>query len=365
MERIIKNIRRLMIIICCSCLCVGCNPQEEADAINTETENTTDADDNAGQNAQEENHLAEISENTTGSDTLTETDSSDETDAGENQLAQISDKVDEKAEPYIVAYVSLSDDTEIEYCKWMEYGEEQVLRIAIQYKEQPENDYRHKEDYFLFITQDGDVSNIIEVNYEDKGLGMADGMETDCATHHRLGWGCDFDAHFEDVTFDGEEDLLIFVGDGRCDRHYCAYIYENGVFRYERTFEHIPVGVVDTEKEVICGSTTNSATSFTDVTYKYINGEFLIIDAIDTNYGFTNGENVLDEIRKTTYEYINGKNVLDKTIETLDKYEYEFINGENVLNEIVETTYEYEYINGEKVLIEETVNIVAPEQIVK
>lgn len=364
MERIIKNIRKWMIIICCCCLCVGCNPQEEADETNMGTESMTDADENAlaetdgnaGQNAQEENHLAEISDNTTDtiSNTLTETDSNNEPNVEENYLAQISDKVDEKAEPYIVAYVSLSDDTEIEYCNWMEYGEEQVLRVAIQYKEQPENDYRHKEDYFLFISQDGDVLNVIEVNYEDKGLGMADGMETDCATHHRLGWGCDFDAHFEDVTFDGEEDLLIFVGDGRCDRHYCAYIYENGEFRYERTFEHIPVGVVDTEKEVIYGSATYSAMSFGDVTYKYINGEFLIIEAIDTNYVFTNGENVLDEVRQTTYEYeyINGKNVLDKTIETIDKYEYEFINGENVLDEIVETTYEYEYINGKKVLVE-------------
>lgn len=343
MERIIKKISKWMIIICCSCLCVGCNPQEEADATNTGTESTTNADENAS---------TETDDN--ASHTLTETDSSDETVADENQLAQISDKMDEKAGPYIDAYITLSDDTEIEYCNWMEYGEEQVLRVAIQYKEQPENDYRHKEDYFLFISQDGDVLNVIEVNYEDKGLGMADGMETDCATQHQLGWACDFDAHFEDVTFDGEEDLLIFVGDGRCDRHYCAYIYENGEFRYERTFEHIPVGVVDTEKEVIYGSTTNSATSFTDVTYKYINREFLIIEAIETNYGFTNGENVLDEIRKTTYEYeyINGENMLNKTIETIDKYEYEFINGENVLDKIVETTYEYEYKNGEKVLVE-------------
>lgn len=374
MERIIKNIRRWMIIICCSCLCCGCNPQEEADATNTETENTTDADenallvtdDNAGQNAREENHLAEISENTTGSDTLTETNSSDEPDVGENQLAQISDKVDEKAEPYIDAYVSLSDDTEIEYCKWMEYGEEQVLRVAIQYKEQPENDYQHKEDYFLFITRDGDVLNIIEVNYDDKG--GPSGIETDCAAQHQLGWACGFDAHFEDVTFDGEEDLLISVGDSKSSRFYCAYIYENGKFRYERTFEHIPSYVIDTGKEVIYGSAVFSAGYFLeDVTYKYINGEFLLIETIETIYNRINGENVLDEIRKTTYEYeyINGKNTLNKTIETIDKYEYEFINGENVLNEIVETTYEYEYINGEKVLVEETVNIVAPEQIVK
>lgn len=160
-------------------MCVGFSPQEKADATNMGTESMTDADentlvktdDNAGQNAQEENHLAELSENMTDavSNILTKTNSSDEPDVGENQLAQISDKVDEKAEPYIVAYVSLSDDTEIEGCEWMQYGDRQVLRVKVQYKEQPENDYQHKEDFFLFITQDGDVSKVIEVNYDDKG----------------------------------------------------------------------------------------------------------------------------------------------------------------------------------------------------
>lgn len=352
MERIIKKIRKWMIIICCSCLCIGCSPQEEADATNMGTESTTDADenklvetdDNAGQNVQEGNHLAEISENTTDTvpNTLTETDSSDEPD------------VDEKAEPYIDAYVSLSDDTEIEGCEWMQYGDEQVLRVKIQYKEEPENDYPHKEDYFLFMTQDGDVSNIIKVNYEDKGVPY--GLETDCATQHQLGAACGFDAHFEDVTFDGEEDLLIFVGYSKGTKFYCAYIYENGEFHYERTFEHIPSYVVDTEKEVIYGSATYTATDFGDVTFEYINGEFLLMESIDTSYGYINGEGVLDEIRKTTYEYeyINGENVLVETIKTIDEYEYEFINGENVLDEIIETTYKYEYINGEYVLTETT-----------
>lgn len=53
--------------------------------------------------------------------------------------------------------------------------------------------------------------------------------------------------------------------------------------------------MVDTEKEVIYGSATYSATSFNDVTYKYINGEFLLLETIETIYGYTNGENVLVE----------------------------------------------------------------------
>lgn len=340
-----------MIIICCSSLCIACSTQEDDNATNLGTANLTDVsenilvqtDDNAGQNAQEENQLANTSENTTDTDSnaLEKTDNREDQDIEENQLTQISDKTDEKAEPYIDTYVSLTDDTEIEYCEWMKYGEEQVLRVAIQYKEQPENDYRHKEDYFLFITQNGDVSKIIEVNYEDKGV--PSGIETDCATQHQLGWACDFNAHFEDVTFDGKEDLLIFVGYSKSSAFYCAYIYENGEFRYERTFEHIDSYVVDTEKEVLYGSAAYGALDFADMTYKYINGEFLITEFIETIYVQINGETF--ESEKMIYEY-----------------EYEFINGKNVLAEIIETIYKYEYINGANVLIEETVNKVDPEQ---
>ncbi len=245
---------------------IGCSPQEKATATNSETESTASTVEN----------------------TLTETGSNDETDNNteskeeENDIGEESERVDEKAEPYIDAYIPLSDDTEIEYCEWMEYGEEQVLRVAIQYKELPENDYPHKEDYFLFITQDGNVSNIIAVNYEDKYIGAA----------------CGFDAHFEDVTFDGEEDLLIFMGyaGNGATEFYCAYIYENGEFRYEKTFEEIPFYVVDIEKELIYGSNRNSFNSYSGRTYKYINGKFILIE-----------ENI--------YEYINGEYVLTETTE--------------------------------------------------
>lgn len=53
--------------------------------------------------------------------------------------------------------------------------------------------------------------------------------------------GCDFVAHFEDVTFDGKEDLIISVGDSKTAHYYCTYIYENNGFRYESTFEKIPI----------------------------------------------------------------------------------------------------------------------------
>lgn len=299
-----------MIIIGCCCLCTACSTREDADAANIGTETLTDVsenillqtDENAEQNAQEENQPANISENTTDTDSsaLEEADHREDQDIEENYLIQISDKVDEKAEPYIDTYVSLTDDTEIEYCEWMEYGEEQVLRVAIQYKEQPENAYRHKKDYFLFITQNGDVSNIIEENYEDKYIAAA----------------CGFDAHFEDVTFDGEEDLLIFMGyAGNGSTFYCAYIYENGEFRYERTFEEIPCYAVDTEEELIYGSNRESWNSYSDRTYQYIDGKFVLAEEIVSSYKDINGESVLTEDIIYSYEYINGESVLTETTE--------------------------------------------------
>lgn len=318
MDKIIKKIRKWIIIVCYSCLCVACSSREDANTANTGTEKIIDSDenvlvqtdDNAQKNIQEEDTLVNISENTTGTDSnvLEATDHKEEQDIEEDQLTQISDETDEKVESYIEEYINLSDDTEIESCEWMKYGEEQVLRVAIQYKEQPENAYRHKEDYFLFINQDENVSYILFVDYGECLIGAA----------------CGFDAHFEDVTFDGEEDLLIFAGYFKGTESYCAYIYENGEFRYESTFERIPSYEINAEKEEIYGSAAGGAMNFSDMTFKYINGEFLVTEVIDTAYGYTNGEIVVDEIRKTTYEY--------------------------------------EYINGENVRVEEKVNIENPQQ---
>ena len=60
-----------------------------------------------------------------------------------------------------VKYVVLSDDTEIEGYEWMQCDGELVLRVKIWYKEKPEDTYRHKEDYFLFINENEEVSQIL------------------------------------------------------------------------------------------------------------------------------------------------------------------------------------------------------------
>lgn len=194
------------------------------------------------------------------------------------EVEKVSEGADLKAETYINEYVVLSDDTEIEGYEWMQYDENQVLRVKIQYKDKPADAYQHKEDDFLFITQDEEVSQTLVVNYEDKGIHIRLNEGTECADNHCLGEGCGFDAHFEDVTFDGKKDLIISVGNSRHAAYYCAYICENDGFRYEKTFEHISSYKIKNDEKVICGSDTDGMGLFVDTKYEYKNGEFVLVE---------------------------------------------------------------------------------------
>lgn len=190
-------------------------------------------------------------------------------------------KNDSETESYIKEHVVLEDDTEIESYEWMQYDRNPVLHVNIQYKEQPENAYRHKEDYFLFMTQDDEISQVLVIDYEDKGIHIGLNEETECEGNHSLGEGCGFDAHFEDVTFDGRKDLIISVGNSRHAAYYCAYICEDDGFRYEKTFEHIPSYKVKRDEKVIHGSDTDGMGWSADMTYEYKDGKFLLTDCVE------------------------------------------------------------------------------------
>lgn len=164
---------------------------------------------------------------------------------------------------YIEQYVTLTDDTEIEKWEMLNHNGENILRIRVGYNQ---SDLRgtiqgHKEDYFIFLNGNGEARYVLQVGYEDKDVGAA----------------CDYEAHFEDVTFDGNDDLLIWLGGSRA-WGYCAFIYENGQYRYEKSFENIPDYSVDTENHVIRGTNPNSATSQSYYIFEYRNGEFVEID---------------------------------------------------------------------------------------
>ncbi len=165
---------------------------------------------------------------------------------------------------YVEKYVTLTDDTEIERWEMLNHNGENILRIRVGYNQE---DLRgtiqgHKEDYFIFLDGNGEAGYVLQVGYEDKTLGYV----------------CDYSAHFEDVTFDGNDDLLIYLGDGRYSPHYCAFIYENGQYRYEKSFEEIPYYELDMENQVIRANDGLSATEEVDYIFEYKNGEFVLTE---------------------------------------------------------------------------------------
>lgn len=249
MVQIIKRISIWFVILLCTPFCSGCSLQEETVIDSTTTR---------------------IIENTV-------TEIPDEDNVSE-EGRNIDEKV-EMPESYINKYIDLSDDTEVEGYEWMQYDDEQVLRVKIQYKEVPLNNYQHKEDYFLFIDQDETVTKTLVVDYEDKGIHIRLNEGTECINNHYLGEGCSFNAYFEDVTFDGKKDLIISVGNSRHAEYHCAYICEDDGFRYEKTFEHIPSYEISKDEKIICGSDTDGMGLFFDTTYEYINREFVLIES--------------------------------------------------------------------------------------
>lgn len=166
---------------------------------------------------------------------------------------------------YIEKYVTLTDDTEIERWEMLNHNGKNILRIRVGYNQE---DLRgtiqgHKEDYFIFLDGNGNAGYVLQVGYEDKIVDA----------------GCDYRVIFEDVTFDGNDDLIIWLGGTRA-WHYCAFIYEDGQYRYEKTFESIPGYQVDTENQVIRGYQAHSAMTHSYYTYEYQNGEFVLIEEI-------------------------------------------------------------------------------------
>jgi len=155
--------------------------------------------------------------------------------------------------------ISLEAGTEIEYFEWVGDGEH-CLRVGICYEEEQEDAYQHKEDYWFFYDEQGNFVQVLHEDYE--GI--------------HIGSGCDFDAHFEDVTFDGYEDLIVSVGDGRYERYYTAYVYENGNYVYKKSFEQIPTYKVDAENKIITGE-MGPAHDTTYYTFGYENGEFILL----------------------------------------------------------------------------------------
>ena len=173
-------------------------------------------------------------------------------------------------EAAIVNYVELSDDTMIGSSYFVD-EEELRLRVEIEYKEEKERTYKHKADYFFFFDEEHKMQGYLYVDYPNKE--NEDDMSEDRYPHNV----CAFEAHFEDVTFDGFEDLVISLG---CQGKYgtdihCVYVYkEDGVYEYEKSFEDIPNYSVNMEEGIIEAWVQVDSFEEEWIKYVYEDGEF-------------------------------------------------------------------------------------------
>ena len=180
--------------------------------------------------------------------------------------------------------VQLFDDEEIESEEWVD-DEKRCYRVRICYKEQPEGEYKHSRDYFFYM--DGDDIKSFEVDYPSVN-------DEDWDSDRYVGDACDFNAKLEDVTFDGKDDIVIFLGHHgtRGVMYSCAYIYTDTGFVYCRSFEEIPNYDIDTENMLITGRITSSAASYSAMQYSYDSSEnrFVEINCTDYEYDEASGE---------------------------------------------------------------------------
>ncbi len=143
--------------------------------------------------------------------------------------------------------IDIPEDRMIESHEWID-DDERCYRVRIDYKEQPENAYKHIEDIFYYVEDDESVVTVY-VSYPDKDNAKAERYVYDA---------CDFDAMLADVTFDGRDDIVISLGHAGShgDEIYCAYVYDHGEFVYSRSFEFIPNPEIDAENKRILSPVT-------------------------------------------------------------------------------------------------------------
>lgn len=155
--------------------------------------------------------------------------------------------------------IDLPDDRMIESHEWID-DDHRCYRVRIDYKEQPDNAYKHVEDFFYYIDDDESVISVY-VSYPDKDHTKAERYVYDA---------CDFDAKLADVTFDGHDDIVISLGHAGShgDEIYCAYVYDHGEFVYNRTYELIPNPEIDPDNKRILSSVTYRDEDLTEP-YRY------------------------------------------------------------------------------------------------
>ena len=225
-------------------------------------------------------------------------------------LLQLSDTELPHIDPAIVELVKetagLSEAEEIYGYERIRHGDSYVINAGIQYKDDSLPWYeRHIENVLVFTTMENEVEQVLPIRYE----GVYDTREE--RGLESLDSSAGYSVEFEDVSFDGEDDILISIGVGR-NCYYCAYIYENGTYRYEPTFEEISNASVR-ENNIQAYSVGGSNPRYFDY-YVYQNGKFvldytkkLVISWRD-GYGYTDyWQRSNEEVHELYEAYLDGQ----------------------------------------------------------
>lgn len=123
-----------------------------------------------------------------------------------------------------------------------------IERVWVDYLVQPENAYKHCEDYYFFYDKEtGDFLNCLHEKVSDYEPYEA----------------CSFFAHMEDVNFDGREDIVIHNGYTRTNVAYRAWLQtEDGFFVYCPEFlEKMGDYELDFEQQAVIGRCSDGSGS--------------------------------------------------------------------------------------------------------
>ncbi|MEE3495230.1 MAG: hypothetical protein VZR06_08720 [Butyrivibrio sp.] len=238
----------LFMILWCPVLFVGCSESEEKN------------------NAISGSELSSLAELSSGAGDSIE----DKANAFEESSEEIEDDSmslesgDDQIDALIKENVIISDSEKLEYTGWNESNE--IFRVAIQRAEHSDSDYDHVKDYF-FVKHDPDAVSWFAVDYPD-----GDDIHAD----RHVEAACDFTYEYVDVTFDGNKDIIIFLGyqGAHGSIKNCAYVYDNGDYKYKKSFEDIPNYSINSDEKVIEGTCNLNNYEIANSKYEYNDGEF-------------------------------------------------------------------------------------------
>ena len=216
-----------------------------------------------------ESEQIEVTENT---DNTEDTEAAEDADDRQNLNDYMSGDVD--IDESINSNLKIGDGEEVQFAEWVD-EEKTVFHIALQFIEQPENEYQHSRDYLFVKDKDGSIISF-DVDYPSK---------KDYGTDRYVNDACGFDVQYMDVNFDGEKDILIFLGyiTTAGSYYHCAYIYQDGDFVYTPSFEQIACFELLEDEQLIEGS-YNSGGEHVVQKYEYQNGEFVMVSEERESY---------------------------------------------------------------------------------